>query len=285
MALLVNGEKIKDSAVRREVKLLRPDYERAFANQDPREREAQLLEWSKENVIERVLIKQEVKKNGEKIPVAEVESALTKLKEQYEDLQQLYEDFEAEDDGKLKEQVELLLMVGRKLKQVCEDLPMPSQNAVREYYEEHQDQFKSDEQIRVAHIVKYIDFQTDEETAYNLIRQAHDELENGMAFEAVVDRYIDCVDSGGDLGCISRGQMAEEFDDVVFNLDVGQVSGIFRTRFGFHIAKVYEREPAVVSGFEEVKGRIKDALKERLKEEAIENFVDDLRSRAEIEQV
>ena len=105
MALLVNGEKIEDSTVRREVKLLRPDYERAFANQDPREREAQLFEWSKENVIERVLIKQEVKKNGEKIPVAEVESALTKLKEQYEDLQQLYEDFEVDDDGKLKEQV------------------------------------------------------------------------------------------------------------------------------------------------------------------------------------
>ncbi len=285
MALIVNGERIKDSAVRREVELLRPDYERVFANQDPGEREAQLLEWSQENLIERVLINQEVKKSGEKIPGAEVDSAIAKLKEQYDDLQRLYEDFEADDDGKLKEQIELLLMVGRKLKNICSDLPAPSQNAVREYYEERQDQFKSNEKIRVAHIVKYIDFTTDEETAYDVVRQAHDELENGIAFEVVVNKFADCADSGGDLGFISRGQVAEEFDDVVFNLDVGQVSDIFRTRFGFHIAKVYERKPAVVSGFEEVKSKIKDALKERLKEEAIEHFVDDLRSSAEIEQV
>ena len=54
MALIVNGEKIEDSAIRREAERLRPDYERVFADQDKEEREAQLLDWSRENVIEKI---------------------------------------------------------------------------------------------------------------------------------------------------------------------------------------------------------------------------------------
>jgi len=61
MAIIVNGEKIEDSAIQQEVERLRPDYERVFSDQDPKEREAQLADWSRENVIERVLINQEAK--------------------------------------------------------------------------------------------------------------------------------------------------------------------------------------------------------------------------------
>jgi len=42
MTLTVNGEKIEDSVVEQEVKRLRPDYERVFANQDSKDREAKL---------------------------------------------------------------------------------------------------------------------------------------------------------------------------------------------------------------------------------------------------
>ena len=45
MAIVVNGEKIEDSAIKQEVERLRPDYERVFAEQDPKERETQLLDW------------------------------------------------------------------------------------------------------------------------------------------------------------------------------------------------------------------------------------------------
>ena len=64
MAFVVNGEKIEDLAIKGEIERLRPDYERVFADQEPAEREAQLLDWSKENVIERVLINQEAKSSG-----------------------------------------------------------------------------------------------------------------------------------------------------------------------------------------------------------------------------
>lgn len=285
MAIVVNGERIEDSAIRQEVERLRPDYERVFADQDPKEQEAQLLDWSKENVIERVLINQEAEKNGDKIPNEQIESALAKLKEQYADPQQLYKDFNAQDDEKIKKDIEMQMRVEQRLNQVCKNVPKPSKAAILKYYEENKEQFKSDERVRVAHIVKYVNWQTDEETAYRQLSQAHDELKNGAAFEAVVDKYTDCADNGGDLGYVMRGQMVEEFEDVVFNLGVGQISDIFRTRFGFHITKVYGREPATVPSFEEVKDRVTDALKDQMRAEAIEKFIDQLKSKAKIEQI
>ena len=285
MALMVNGERIEEAIMRQEVERLRPDYERVFAEQSPEEREAQLLDWSRENVIERVLINQEAKQNGDTIPSVEVESALAALKEQYTDPKQLYEQFDAEDDEQIKESIRSQMIVERRLKQVCKNLPKPSQAAIQEYYEQNKEQFKSDEQARVAHIVKYVNWQTDEETAYNAISQAYDELKNGAAFEVVVDRHTDCADSGGDLGYVTRGQMVEEFEDVVFNLGAGQVSDIFRSRFGFHIAKLYERVPAAVRRLEEVKDQITDTLKEQMREKAIDQFIDQLKSKAKIEEI
>jgi parvulin-like peptidyl-prolyl isomerase len=285
MVLIVNGEKIEDSAIQQEVERLRPDYERVFADQDAKEREAQLLDWSRENMIEKVLISQEAEKNGDKIPPEQVQAALARLKEQYDAPEQLYKDFNAENDEQVRRDIEKQMRVEQRLSQVCKNMPKPSQADLRKYYEENQEQFKSGEGLRVAHIVKYVNWQTDEQTAYEAISRAHEELKGGEAFEAVVDKYTDCADSGGDLGFVTKGQMVEEFEDVVFNLGAGQISDIFRTRFGFHIAKVYSRKPATVAAFEDVKGQITELVKEKMRSEAIDNFIDGLKSEAKIEEV
>jgi parvulin-like peptidyl-prolyl isomerase len=285
MALIVNGEKMENSAIQQEVERLRPDYERVFADQDVEEREAQLLDWSRENVIEKILINQDAENNGDKIPPDQVQAALERLKEQYDDPEKLYKDFNAENDEQIKKDIEKQMRVEQRISRLCKNMPKPSQAAIRKYYEENQEHFKSGERARVAHIVKYVNWQTDEQTAYEAISQAYEELKSGVAFETVVDKHTDCADSGGDLGFVMRGQMVEEFEDVIFNLGVGQVSDIFRTRFGFHIAKVYAREPAVVAALEDVKGRITELLSEQIRSEAIDNFIDGLRNEAKIEEV
>ncbi len=283
MTLIVNGEKIEDSAIKQEAERLRPDYERVFPAQDPKEREAQLFDWSKENVIERVLINQEAKKNGDKIPQDQIDSALAKIKEQYTDPKELYKALGVEDDAGIKDQIEMQMKVEQRLSEVCKDLPDPPKADIQEYYEKNAEQFKTGESARVAHIVKYVNWQTDEETAYNAIKEAHDELKNGAAFEVVVDKHTDCADSGGDLGHVVKGQMVEEFEDVIFNLGTGEVSDIFRTRFGFHIAKVYDRKPAAVAELKEVKDQIVGTLQEQMRSKVIDDFIDTLKENAKIE--
>jgi len=285
MALLVNGERIEDSAIHKEAERLRPDYEKVFADMNPDERDVQLLDWSKENLIERALLQQEVKNNEPKIPENRLESIIANLKKECKEPQELYQEFDVRDDEGLKHSVELIIRTERKLEKLLKDLPNPSNDAIRRYYDQNKKQFKTGEQVKVAHIVKYVDWRTDESTAYATIKQAYEDLKNGAAFEVVVEKYTDCADREGDLGNISRGQMAEEFEDVVFNLGIGQVSHIFRTRFGFHIAKVYARYPAEISGLEEVKGKITNILKEKMRENAIHEFIDSLKNNAKIEDI
>jgi len=285
MALIVNGERIEDAVIQQEMERLRPEYEKAFADMNPREREAQLLDWSKENVIERVLLEQEIKNIGVDVPKDQVESVITKLKNEYKDPQELYKGFDVENDEKLTESIELMMKTQRKFEELGKDLPKPSQEDIEQHYQKNKELFKTADQVRVAHIVKYVDWQTDEATAYNAIKQAQEELKNGAPFEVVVDKYTDCSDSGGDLGYVSRGQMVEEFEDVVFNLSLGQVSDIFRTRFGFHIVKVYDIKPGITPSLKEVKKEIVDELEDLRRNEAINEFIDQLKGKAKIEEI
>lgn len=285
MAYVVNGEKIEDAAIKQEAERLRPDYERVFTDQAPDEREAQLLDWSRENVIERVLMSQEAKTNGDIIPSEKLEETLARLKEQYEDPKQLYKDFNAEDDEKIKHDIETQMRVEQTLNKVCEKMDKPSNAAIKNYYEQNNDQFRTPERIRVAHIVKHVNWQTDEQDAFRLINEAQAELAKGASFEMVVGKYTDCADNCGDLGFIMKGQMVEEFEDVVFNLGIGRTSDIFRTRFGYHIAKVYSREPEGIANLEDVEDRIVETLEEQMRSKAIDDFVDELRSKAKIEEI
>lgn len=79
--------------------------------------------------------------------------------------------------------------------------------------------------------------------------------------------------------------MVEEFDDVVFNLGTGQTSDIFRTRFGYHIAKVYDKKPGVVPSLGEVTEEVTAELKQRMRDEAFGQYLDRLRSQAKIEEI
>lgn len=284
MTLIVNGQKIEEETIQQEFERLKPHYEQAFKDQSPKEQKAQLLDWAKENVIEMVLIRQEANTKGAPIPKEELDSIFAKMKEQYADAEQFYKDFETEDDAKIKETIEMQIKVERKLEDIAKDLPQPSKEDIDKFYDQNKDQLQSPEQIRISHIVKHINWQTDETTAENITKKALDELKKGAVFETLVEKYSDCPENGGDLGYITRGQMVEEFEDVAFNLGAGQASDVFRTRFGFHIAKLYDRKPSALPELKEVKDQIVNALKEQAKSKAIDEFIDKLKSKAKIEE-
>lgn len=285
MTFLVNGEKIEDSMIQQEVERLRPDYEKAFKDQPPQVQEAQMLDWSRENVIENTLLKHEAEKYDGQIREDEVETLMARLKEQYDSEAEFYKELNTKDNEKAKEIIRSVLKLDLLFEDIYKDLPGPSKEAVLEFYEENKEQFKTAEQVRVGHIVKHIDWQTDEATAFNVTKKAQEELKGGAAFEMLVEKYSDCPDNGGDLGFITRGEMVEEFEDVVFNLGVGEISGIFRTRFGFHITKLYDRKPAVILPLKQLRDQVVKELKDQMRNKAIDDFVDQLKSKAKIEEI
>ena len=284
MTLTVNGKKIDDPLIKQEAERLRPAYEKTFAHMPPDQREAQLLDWSRENVIERTLLNQYAEKYGQPVKPAEIQAAFDQLKKDYGGKENLHKQLGMTNENQIKQTLELQIKTRRLLTDLCKNIPSPSKEDISNFYNQNKQQFQSPEKIRVSHIVKHIDFQTDENSARNTIKKAQQELKNGATFEALVEKYSDCPENGGDLGYISNRQMVEEFDDVVFNLAPGQVSDTFRTRFGFHLAKVYDRKPADLKSLQQVADHIKNQLKDQTQKDAVDEFVDQLKAAAKIEK-
>jgi len=73
--------------------------------------------------------------------------------------------------------------------------------------------------------------------------QLKQQIEQGEDFAALARKHSKCPSGreGGDLGSFGRGQMVQEFDQVVFSADVGTVQGPVQTQFGYHLIEVTER--------------------------------------------
>ena len=253
MPLVINGETVDDAVIRAESSALRPRYEEMIQGQDPVEMEMQLREWSRENVIERVLLRQEAFKDPAPVPPG----------------------MEPEAEAQFR----LQSLIGK----VTGKTPRPKNKEVADYYRKNKERFWMPEMVTASHIVKNVDENTSEETAREAIEKAQEELKNGASFAELADRYSDCPGSGGELGSFPPGQMVEEFDKVVFALRPGETSEIFRTVFGFHIARVHERKPAGARSLPDVREEIEEALYRDRQERAMEEFVDGLKAKAVIQ--
>jgi peptidyl-prolyl cis-trans isomerase C len=74
------------------------------------------------------------------------------------------------------------------------------------------------------------------------VNQVLDRLKKGEKFSAIAKNVSLCPSKkrGGDLGTFGRGQMVKEFEKAAFALDKGQISGIVKTQFGYHIIRRLE---------------------------------------------
>ena len=75
------------------------------------------------------------------------------------------------------------------------------------------------------------------EEAQELIGQLKTQLAEGGDFAKLAGEHSDCPSSrqGGDLGMFGRGQMVPPFEKAAFGMDVGAVSDVVETDFGYHL--------------------------------------------------
>jgi len=66
--------------------------------------------------------------------------------------------------------------------------------------------------------------------------------------------------SGFDLDYLPKGYLVEAFEQAAFSMNVGQISQLVLTEFGYHIIRVLDIAPAHLASFEDMKDMIKQEL-------------------------
>lgn len=66
---------------------------------------------------------------------------------------------------------------------------------------------------------------------------------------------------GGDLGVVEKGVFDKPVEDAIYGLKEGELSGLVRSQFGYHIVKVTKVVPATQKSLEDAKPQIADELK------------------------
>ena len=257
---------------------MRPRYEEMMADMDPVEREMQLREWSRENVIERVLLRQTALADPEPVPADAIEPIVERARAQSSGQPGC-----AIDEDEIRREAEIQLKVERLVARITAKVSPPRQKDLTDYYRKHQEQFWAPETIRAAHIVKHVNEESGEEAALAVLREVKEKLDAGGDFAALADQYSDCPGRGGDLGYFPRGEMVDEFESAVFALDVDQTSDIFRTPFGYHVARLIDRRPAGHRPLNDVREEVEAALMQAKRDRVFEQYLDKLRAGARIE--
>lgn len=116
--------------------------------------------------------------------------------------------------------------------------------------------------IRVSHIMIRPQGRTaqDSAEARHLTQTLRDSIQQGTPFAALARRHSDdrpSAQKGGDLGFIRSGQsLPPAFKAAAFDLrDIGSVSDVVETRYGFHLIKLTDRKtlPTYEEAYEDLK--------------------------------
>lgn len=122
---------------------------------------------------------------------------------------------------------------------------------VANYYEMHKSSFKNPQTATASHILV-----ATKEEAQSVL----DEINAGLDFSEAASKYSICPSKsqGGNLGEFTRGQMVPPFEEAVFTMKTGEISGLVQTQFGYHIIKLDAISEESIPTFNEIMPQVKE---------------------------
>ena len=122
----------------------------------------------------------------------------------------------------------------------------------------------------------------DTELELNNLRQR---VIDGESFESLAKEFSEDPGSalqGGDLGWLGLGVLAEEFEATMLEMEIGEISPVFQTEFGFHFLEVLAKRSHELTD-DLIKDRAYSILYARKFDEELENTLRSMRAEAFVE--
>lgn len=284
MALIINGEQIDEEIIESEFRQIKGHFERtlqvACCERDPEFRGK-----AKDNIASRVLLNQEARKRFPQVEDADVTARLEKLIAAAGGEAQFYMGIgmTTKDEAVVRDNVANGARLDKMLGDVYAPEPEPTEAEMRAYYEKNIQFFLSEEQVHACHITKNLQGAESRQAVYESMRELRKKVLAGADFMKVAEENRLEAEQQIDLGWFKRGEFMEEFEAIAFSMDEGEISPVFTTQLGFHIAKVVGRRPAEPLPFEEVKETVRNRMLDDYRDEKFNEFLESLKAAATIE--
>ena len=269
-------------------------FKEEIQTEDRLERRERVLEIYRkvlEKLIEEKLIDQEVKRSGVKVTSKEIEGALEEVKRRNAATQEDLEKALANEGLTLeayKKEIEKRLQRMKLINWAVKVESQAGEREWRDFYQKNIDRYRSNESYRPSQILFLVPKGATPEEIREIRKKCEKVLEKvkgGEDFGEMVLLYSEDISAKdrGDLGYFKKGELLPEFEKEALRLQVGEVSGIIRTNFGFHVIKLLDRKGGTPPPFEEVMEKVKADYYEKEMEKAFQQFLSTLKEKSVIE--
>lgn len=242
-----------------------------------------------EQLIAEELLFQEAQRRDLKAPEGSVDAQLSQMRGRFETDEQWEQALAGTNttEEELRVQVERNALIQQVIREAVADVEPITDAEIQTFYEENPQFFEQGEQVAARHIlISTQELETEEqiEDARQRAEAIRQELLDGADFAALAQERSEGPSGprGGDLGTFGRGQMVPAFEQAAFSLEVGEISEIVQTQFGFHIIEVTERVEGGLVPIGQVTASIQQFLAQQRQSEILGAYVDELRADATI---
>lgn len=284
--VVVNGEIITQGELDNLIKARLGRLQKKVSSEKLQEMVEDIRKQLLNQLIEEKLVISEAKKMGIEATEEEISAKIKQVKsgfgseEEFEDaiLQQNLSLSELKEV--YRNQIIASKLIELQVRQRIEIMPAD----INRYYEEHKEEFVQKELVRLKCIFIKPQDPTERTQAKELARRIIELLKGGVDFDDKVLKYSDGpdIEAGGDLGYRQRGELLSEIEDVVFKLDIGEISKVISTETGFYIFKVIDKKPGRLKDLMEVKEQIKDILYQKKFSKRYKEWIGQLKKKAYI---
>ena len=283
MPLVINGQTIGDDVIDQEFSAIKAHYE-SLASISCCERDGEFRGYARDNITFRALLTQEAQRTISEPASEEVTKAFDKLKEEHGGSDQFYANsgLTPEQDALIRPDLSINLQVETLRSETCKALPAPTEAECREFYDSSLDQFSDEDEVCASHIFKSVREAEKREEIFKGLCVVRQRLVDGADFTELAREHSDKPAEEIDLGYFKRGELMDEFEVVAFSMKTGEVSPVFCTPHGFHLAKVTARKAGKPKPFDKVRSEIETELIAQRQDAKLQELVDKLKETAKI---
>ncbi len=243
MAFLINGKRIDDEVIEDEFESIKEHYQ-SLGEVVCCDRDEEFRTYATDNVINRTLLEQESLRQFGEIAESEVESRFEALQAEHGGEQHFYENtgFNRGDRKMILAKLRSSLLVDRLLEAEVQIPGKATEDELETYYQNNIQRYMTGEEVRVSQIFIEPSSHDAAREAFIVLRNLRKELLAGKDFDEAAREHGSDEERDIDLGFMKQGATMPEVEAITFSMEIGEISPIVATHYGFHIFKVTDRK-------------------------------------------